>query len=181
MGLLKQGSPIRGFEESGSMVGEIIGIIGGITTLIIACITILGWFVILGSWKGKVDMLVKQENECFKVVPLAVQDLKTKMDFVWQVQTLEVLERQKLAVHNEGPFTERHSPLQITERGIRCLESLEPLLGELKNTPNLRPSDIPMLASKKLGMCKLNELAFQQKCTTGELLSLITVALGFGL
>jgi len=181
VGLLKQGSPIRGFEESGSMVGEIVGVIGGIVAIIIGIGSILGWFVFLGSWKGKIDSLLNQENECFKVVPLAVQDLKTKMDLVWQVQSLEILERQKIAVHNEGPFTKRESPLAITERGHRCLKTMEPLLVELRGIPNLRPSDVPKFVDAKIGMYRLNEMAFQQKCTTGELLALITVSLGFGL
>ena len=181
MGLLKQGSPIRGFDESEDMLGTIIGIIGGVVAIIIGIGTILGWFVFLGSWKSKIDSLLNQENECFKVVPLAVQDLKTKMDLVWQVQTLEVLERQKLVLHHEGPFTERHSPLKITDRGQKCLDELRPLIADIEGRKDLLPSDVLRIAHEKIGMKKLDELAHSQNCSVNEILALLTVHLGFGL
>jgi len=170
---------MRGYEDE-TMV-EIIGIVGGITAIIIGVVAIFGWFVLLGSWKTKVEQWMDQEKKCYDIVPAAVQDLKVKMDLVWQVQTLEVLERQKLAMHNEGPFTKRDSPLAITERGQKCLAEIKPLIDELRSIPDLRPSDIPKLTSERMGMKNLNEMAYKQKCTVGELLSLITVSLGFGL
>lgn len=179
MGLLKQGSPIRGYEDE--IMVEIIGIIGGIAAIIISIVTIIGIIAFFGSWKTRVEQWMDQEKKCYDIVPAAVQDLKVKMDLVWQVQTLEVLERQKLAMHNEGPFTKRDSPLAITERGQKCLAEIKPLIDELRSIPDLRPSDIPKLTSEKIGMQNITDMAYKQKCTVGELLSLITVSLGFGL
>ena len=163
------------------MVGTIIGIVGGIAAIIIAAVAIFGWFVILGSWKTRVEESMDREKKCYDIVPAAVQDLKVKMDLVWQVQTLEVLERQKIAMHNEGPFTLRESPLSITKRGQRCLDEIKPLIDELRSMPDLRPSDVPKVASEKVGLKGLGEMAYKQQCTVGELLSLITVSLGLGL
>ena len=151
------------------------------TSLVISLGTILGWVAFLGSWKTKVEESMTRHNDCAKVVPAAVQDLKTKMDLVWQVQTLEVLERQKLALHHEGPFTERNSPLRITDRGKRCLDLLGPTIRDMKALPGLKPSDVPKIVNEKIGLAKLDELAHEQQCTVNELLALITVELGFGL
>jgi hypothetical protein len=151
------------------------------TSLIISLGTILGWVAFLGSWKTKVEASMDRHNKCAETVPNAVQDLKTKMDLVWQVQTLEVLERQKLALHHEGPFTERNSPLRITDRGQRCLELLGPMIRDMKALPGLKPSDVPKVVNEKIGLAKLDELAHEQQCTVNELLALITVELGFGL
>lgn len=161
------------------MVG-VLEVAVAVTSLVISIGTILSGIIFLGSWKRKVDAAVEIETECAKVVPPAVQDLKTKMDWVYQLQMAEVLERQRVAVQDES-LTERHSPMVATNRGKKCIEKIKPLIEELQTKPNLNPSDVVTVIHNRLGMDAFTQMARDAGCSPQELLALITLELGFKL
>lgn len=161
------------------MVGEIIGIIGGTVAIIIGVSTILGWFVFLGGWKNKVEEAIKRENDCAKVVPPAVQDLQTKLNWIYQLQMAEVLERQRLAVQEES-LTTRQSPMKLTERGQKCAQKVEALIKELSELPSMKPTDILTELNKRIDVQEFNNIAKSEGCTSQELVAVIFLQLGLG-
>lgn len=161
-------------------MGGVLEVAVAVTSLIISLATIIGGIAFLGSWKTKVDEAVKSEQDCSKVVPGAVRDLTTKMDWIYQLQMAEVLERQRVAV-TEDSLTERHSPVVPTFRGRQCLAKVKPIIDELQAKPNMSPSDIVTVIHAKIGIDDFSVIAREAGCTPQELLALITVEAGFKL
>jgi hypothetical protein len=176
---------------------------GTIISLILALVSIVSVIYSVAVWRTKLDGVLKACKKCAEATPTDVAGLKgqlgtlqTKMDLVWQLQTAEVIERQKLGVHVayqevQNPFPPRpahpgddsiaqaHSPYKLTDRGEECLKDVQFLFDDPIN--KMTASGVPVYVAEKVGLAKIAQIARENGMTPSELMAVITVKLGFGL
>jgi len=178
--------------------------VGIIIGFIMALLALAGVFYGIVVWRVRVDDTVKSCKSCADLTPknisgLASQisTLQTKMDLVWQLQTAEVIERQKLGVHvafqeQQNPFPPRpdypgdasiahaHSPYKLTDRSEECLKDIQFLFDD-PAVSKLTAAGVPVYVAEKVGLSKLAATARSCGMTPSELMAIITVKMGFGL
>jgi len=169
--------------------------VGLIIGLILSSFAVLGVIYGVVLWRSKVDQVLSFCKTCSESTPKALVVIQTKMDLVWQLQTAEVMERQKLGVHMDfqevgNPFSfplhdkglaEAHSPYRLTERGEDCLKDVLFIFDDLKGIEGMTPSDVPVFVTERIGKSNVASIARQNGVTPAELMAAITIKMGFGL
>lgn len=165
---------------------------GIVVGLILSIISVIGVIYSVAVKSTKVNAVIDGCKTCSESTPKEILGLKgqltglqTKMDLVWQLQTAEVLERQRLAVQMasrpEDHLADHQSPYKLTPNGENCLSDVLFILDDLRGIDALTASDIPKFVVERIGMDKLDSIARQKGCTPSEILAAITVKLGLGI
>ncbi len=160
--------------------------------LILSVLSLIGVIYSVAVKSTKINSVIDGCKTCSETTPKEITGLKgqltglqTKMDLVWQLQTAEVLERQRLAVQMvarpDDHLADHQSPYKLTQNGENCLSDVLFLLDDLKGIEALTPSDIPKFVVERIGMDKLDSIARQKGCTPSEILAAITVKMGQGI
>jgi len=158
--------------------------------LILSIFSIIGVIYSIAVWRTKNDTVIAACKDCSVTTPQKMETLKeqlgvlsTKMDLVWELQTAETLERQRIAVHLEGRaedrLTDHQSPYKVMPKGEECLQGVLFLIDDLKGIDNMTASDVPVFVMQRLGKDKLDSIAKEKGCSVSEILALITVRMGF--
>lgn len=147
-------------------MNDILAVVGTIAGLL----SLAGVVYAFGFWRGKVDKQLSDLKDAH--IPKRLDKMEAKQEVLWTVFTEQVLS-------NRPNLAMKGSQFKLTGEAMKAIEEVNGLIadhnpGATKVTSEHILCDLPA----EIGLENLKDIAERHSMTLGELLAIISVALG---